>query len=215
MRSISNWKTETFEDAHLQIEQSYYADSSTVRKVTMRRLSSLMLGISIFLNTLLFVTPSAFAQSQANPQPTFSQGSVIIAQANNPKYDIKVVTTTDFEDKHIANDEKQALQKARERTDGGQLLHYMKRQDISSLPEALKRKFATELSKPVFVRPVPDILANNYWIDGKFPVWEYDRKKDKITIKKVYLCLGLINFRVSENIRQVEIGLHHIHQVRD
>jgi len=183
----------------------------------MKRLNSFILVVLLVLSTFLSVSSPAFAQSKQNPESALPPVSVTVAQAPSLKakliYRVKLVTTTDFENNHLAKSKDEALTKARNRPNGGQLLHYMKSTDLSSLPLALERKFENELSKTPFIRPVPDIPPNNYWVDGKYPVWEYDRNKDKITEKKVQLCLGLINFQPNETTKKVEIGLHHIQQV--
>lgn len=192
------------------------------------RISSAIVGLTIMSSvTVLFFEPFTYAQGAkivADNQRNCASGSGVSGQpllinpacrgGSHESYDVKVTTTTEFEDKHIAKDREDALKKAKDRQGGAAILHYMKDTDLVSLPDALKRKFKDELSKEDFKTPTPDVQPNNYWTGLKANVWEYDKAKDKITERKVELCLGLINFKVNKDTHTVEIGVHHIEDVR-
>ena len=189
------------------------------------RIPSAVIGLTIMSSvTVLSSEPFTYAQGaklvaqdaiQRFPSQINPCGDIVPNQLEPCEggHDIKVITTKEFEDKHLAKDREDALKKAQDRQDGAAVLHYMKDTDLSSLPDALKRKFKDELSKKDFKTPTPDIDPNNYWTGLKVNVWEYDKAKDKITERKVELCLGLINFHVNKN-KTVEIGVHHIEDVR-
>ncbi len=189
------------------------------------RIPSAIIGLTI-VSSVAVLFPEPF---------TYAPGAKLVAQEPNQRFpsqlnpcgdlypnqlepcgksrDLKVITTADFEDKHLAKDREEALKKARDRQDGGVLLHYIKKTDLSSLPDALKRRFKKELSEENFKTPTPDIIPNNYWTGLNVTVWEYDKGKDKINERTVELCLGLVEFRVNKD-NKVEVGVHHLHAVR-
>lgn len=178
-------------------------------------------GLSVSNVTMLFCDATKMDGSVVNTSINLDDKianndgnlTIIDEEIAKAKYDLKVVTTTNFEDQHIAKDRDEALKKGRDRDGGGALLHYMKTTDLTPLQDTLKRKFSDSLSKEPFEEPKADIPPNNYWTGLKVTVWEYNKAKDTIEDKKVELCLGLINFKVNAN-KTVEVGVHHIQQVR-
>ncbi len=188
------------------------------------RIPSAVIGLTLMSSVaVLFSEPFTYAPgaklvaqepSQRFPSQFNPCGDLYPNQLEPCDYrrDLKVITTTEFEDRHLAKNREEALQKARNRQDGATKLHYMKKTDLTSLPDALKRRFEKELSEKDFKTPKPDIDPNNYWTGLKVTVWEYDKQTGEMIDRKVELCLGLINFQVKDD--KVEVGVHHIQEVR-
>lgn len=169
--------------------------------------------------------PIALAQTPFSEAITYAPSTQLLAMtpeqmmpgkiATDKLRDLKVITTDDFEKNHLAKNREEALKKARARQDGGDLLHYMKETDLSSLPQTLKRKFSKELEAKEFKTPTPDIEPNNYWTGLKATVWEYDKKADKISDRTVELCLGFLKpFPLTNDNKTVQVRVHHIQAVR-
>lgn len=172
--------------------------------------------------------PEAIAQRKlqemANNNPQLKQLKAIQEMANNSnalqrkvvqfnKKKIKCVTTGLFETSHLAKSEEDALTKGRERGVGQRYLHFMQRDYLQNVDSDFERQFADELKADIWNAPNAHVAPNNYWTTGKYHLWEYDKNKDKVSIQKYQLCLGLF-FTPKPLINKIEIGIHHIQGVK-